>query len=178
MLPESKSAILHDINVAIERALIGRSCRSQLFMSENRESRSALLREIQQLIDEKHQITTNLIAQTGTSLHSLLSDPLLKLSKALNIDIDLNGDLTYLLPDVFIELGTALAKNNLSSAILIDDLDKLEPAELGILISALHAANQKSLPVLCIGAGRLQLTKKVGDAKPYAERIFEFKLID
>ena len=161
MLPESKSAILHDINVAIERALIGRSCRSQIFMSENRESRSALLREIQQLIDEKHQIPTNLIAQTDTSLRSLLSDPLFKLSEALNIDMDLNGDLTYLLPDVFIELGTALAKNNLSWAILIDDLDKLEPAELGILISALHAANQKSLPVLCISAGSLQLTKKL-----------------
>ena len=73
--------------------------------------------------------------------------------------MNLNGDLTYLLPDVFIELGTALAKNNLSWAILIDDLDKLEPAALGILISALHAANQKSLPVLCIGAGGLQLTK-------------------
>ena len=102
MLPESKSAILHDINVAIERALIGRSCRSQIFMSENRESRSALLREIQQLIDEKHQIPTNLIAQTDTSLRSLLSDPLFKLSKELNIDMDLSGVLTYLLPDVFI----------------------------------------------------------------------------
>ena len=177
MLPETKSAILHDIDVAIERALIGRSCRSLILMSENSTELSVLIDCVQALINEKRQITRQVFVQNGLSLQSLIQDSLPKLASDFNIIFDLDGTPSELVSDIFTEIGTTLVKKNLSWILLIDRLDAAEAADLEMLISAIHASNQKSLPILCIGVGSPQLTKMIGDAKPYAERLFQFKTI-
>jgi hypothetical protein len=42
------------------------------------------------------------------------------------------------------------------------------------LITALHRAAQRQLPVVLVGAGLPQLRGRTGRAKSYAERLFDF----
>ena len=57
---------------------------------------------------------------------------------------------------------------------MIDELQYVPEQQLAALISALHRANQKQLPVTLLGAGLPQLLGQMGRAKSYAERLFEF----
>jgi hypothetical protein len=50
----------------------------------------------------------------------------------------------------------------------------LAAEELGALITAIHRTSQLNLPVVLVGAGLPQLPGLAGDAKSYAERLFEF----
>ena len=46
--------------------------------------------------------------------------------------------------------------------------------DLAALIVALHRAVQRQLPVSLVGAGLPQLRARMGRAKSYAERLFDF----
>lgn len=83
---------------------------------------------------------------------------------------DLEGDLGMLLEQV----GLAAREANTVVAIYIDELQYVKGPQLAALISALHRCSQKQLPVTVIGAGLPQLRGKMGEAKSYAERLFEF----
>lgn len=56
----------------------------------------------------------------------------------------------------------------------IDELQYVEERQMAALISALHRCAQTQLPVTVIGAGLPQLRSQIGQAKSYAERLFEF----
>lgn len=83
---------------------------------------------------------------------------------------DLEGDLSMLLEQV----GLAAKAAETVVAIYIDELQYVEEPQLAALISALHRCSQKQLPLTVIGAGLPQLRGKMGDAKSYAERLFDF----
>jgi AAA ATPase domain len=83
---------------------------------------------------------------------------------------DLEGDLSMLLEQV----GLAAKAADTVVAIFIDELQYVEEAQLAALISALHRCSQKQLPLTVVGAGLPQLRGKMGEAKSYAERLFEF----
>jgi hypothetical protein len=59
-------------------------------------------------------------------------------------------------------------------AIFVDELQYVEEEELAALIVALHRTAQRSLPVVLVGAGLPQLPGRMGRAKSYAERLFDF----
>lgn len=86
---------------------------------------------------------------------------------------DLEGDLTTLLEQV--GLAAQLAKTVL--VIFIDELQYVKEEQLAALISALHRCSQKQLPVTVVGAGLPQLIGSMGEAKSYAERLFNFPFI-
>ena len=46
------------------------------------------------------------------------------------------------------------------------------------LIAALHNSGQQQLPITMVAAGLPQLVGRTGDAKSYAERLFEFASVD
>ena len=50
-------------------------------------------------------------------------------------------------------------------------------AQLAALITAIHRTEQRQLPVVLIGAGLPQLRGQMGNAKSYAERLFDFPVI-
>lgn len=83
---------------------------------------------------------------------------------------DLEGDLTALLEQV----GRAAKAGGTILVIFIDELQYVEEAQLAALISALHRCAQSQLPVTLVGAGLPQLRGRMGEAKSYAERLFEF----
>ena len=59
-------------------------------------------------------------------------------------------------------------------ALLIDELQYVEEDQLAALITALHRTAQRQLPVTMIGAGLPQVRGRMGRAKSYAERLFDF----
>lgn len=85
-----------------------------------------------------------------------------------------SGDLESDLAQVFIALGEAAKDRQTAVAIIIDELQYLNEEELSALIMAMHKMAQKSLPVVLVGAGLPQLVAKAGQAKSYAERLFEY----
>ena len=59
-------------------------------------------------------------------------------------------------------------------ALLVDELHYVKQEELAALIIALHRVSQRQLPVTMVGAGLPQVRGRMGKAKSYAERLFEF----
>lgn len=62
-------------------------------------------------------------------------------------------------------------------AFFVDEIQYLQPAELAALALTCHEASQRSLPFVLYGAGLPQIAKLAGDAKSYAERLFEFPAV-
>lgn len=60
----------------------------------------------------------------------------------------------------------------------IDEVQYLSGEELAALITAVHRISQLDLPVILVGVGLPQLPGIAGNAKSYAERLFDFPRID
>jgi hypothetical protein len=87
------------------------------------------------------------------------------------------GDLILDLTDVLVAVGEAAAARETAAILLIDEVHTLNRTDLGALIMAMHKISQRQLPVLLFGAGLPQLAKIAGDAKTYAERLFDYPAI-
>lgn len=85
-----------------------------------------------------------------------------------------SGDLEADLADLIVAIGEAAQEKESAVVLVIDELQYVPEDQLAALISALHRANQKQLPVTMIAAGLPQLVGQMGQAKSYAERLFEF----
>ncbi len=89
-----------------------------------------------------------------------------------------SGDLELDLVDLLTVVGEAAAENHTAIIISIDELQYVPEEQLSALITALHRASQKQLPVMMVAAGLPQLLGQMGRAKSYAERLFEFIPVD
>jgi hypothetical protein len=87
---------------------------------------------------------------------------------------DLEGDLTALL----VEVGSAAAAAKTVIVMFIDELQYIKQDQFAALISALHRCAQLKLPITMVGAGLPQLLGLAGQAKSYAERLFEYPIVD
>ena len=85
-----------------------------------------------------------------------------------------NGDLELDLQSLMEAVGAAAQSADTAVAMFIDELQYVEEDELAALITALHRTAQRQLPVVLVGAGLPQLRGRMGDAKSYAERLFDF----
>jgi predicted transcriptional regulator len=85
-----------------------------------------------------------------------------------------NGDLEHDLQALLEAAGAAAKKAGTAIAIFVDELQYVKEDELAALITALHRAAQRSLPIVLVGAGLPQLRGRSGRAKSYAERLFDF----
>jgi len=88
-----------------------------------------------------------------------------------------SGVLSEDLTDVLVATGEAALQDGSGLLLAIDEVQYLEGGELAALITAIHRTTQLNLPVVLIGAGLPQLPGLAGDAKSYAERLFEFPTI-
>lgn len=85
-----------------------------------------------------------------------------------------NGDLEHDLQALLEAAGEAAAAANSALAMFIDELQYVKEEELAALITGLHRVAQRRLPVVLVGAGLPQLRGRMGKAKSYAERLFDF----
>ena len=91
-----------------------------------------------------------------------------------SLDLADNGDLEHDLQALLEVTGIAAKAAGTALAIFVDELQYVEEEELAALITALHRTAQRSLPVVLVGAGLPQLPGRMGRAKSYAERLFDF----
>ena len=85
-----------------------------------------------------------------------------------------NGDLEHDLQALLEAVGAAARSAGTAMVMLIDELQYVEEEQLAALIMALHRAAQRKLPIMLVGAGLPQLPGRMGRAKSYAERLFDF----
>lgn len=101
-----------------------------------------------------------------------------------SIDVDAmagladSGDLADDLTDLLLAVGEALQERGGGLLLCVDEVQYLAADELGSLITAIHRTTQRELPVVLVGAGLPQIPGLAGDAKSYAERLFEFPVMD
>ena len=89
-----------------------------------------------------------------------------------------NGDLEMDLAALLEQVGRAAAAGKTALVIFIDELQYVKAEQFAALISALHRCAQQKLPLCVVGAGLPQLRGLAGNAKSYAERLFDFPTID
>jgi len=85
-----------------------------------------------------------------------------------------NGDLEHDMQALFEAVGDAAKAAGTVFAMFIDELQYVEETQLAALITVMHRVSQRNLPVMLVGAGLPQLRGKMGEAKSYSERLFEF----
>jgi len=85
-----------------------------------------------------------------------------------------NGDLEHDLQALLEASGRAAQEAGTALILFVDELQYVQEEQLAALIVALHRTAQRQLPVVLVGAGLPQLRGKMGHAKSYAERLFDF----
>jgi hypothetical protein len=99
-------------------------------------------------------------------------------SIALNVDPIVgaadSGVLADDVTDLLVAAGEAAGDRQRGLLLAIDEVQYLAADELAALITAIHRTVQLALPVILVGAGLPQLPGLAGNAKSYAERLFDF----
>lgn len=85
-----------------------------------------------------------------------------------------NGDLEHDLQALFETAGLTAQEAGTALVLFVDEMQYIAEDELAALITALHRCEQRRLPVTLVGAGLPQLRGRMGRAKSYAERLFDF----
>lgn len=85
-----------------------------------------------------------------------------------------SGDLEIDLPNLFLAIAEAAEDRGCAVALFIDEMQYFDQKELSALIVAMHKLQQRKLPFFLLGAGLPTLPGLAGEAKSYAERLFNF----
>ncbi len=85
-----------------------------------------------------------------------------------------SGDLEQDLTDLLLAVGAAAKEKKTALVLAIDEIQYLPEEQFAALIMALHKCTQRQMPVILLGAGLPQLVAQAGEAKSYAERLFEY----
>ena len=88
-----------------------------------------------------------------------------------------SGNLEIDLPELLVSVGEAAQAAESSVVILVDEVQYLTKTDLRALIVSFHQVSQEGLPVVLFGAGLPQIAGLAGDAKSYAERLFDFPAV-
>jgi len=85
-----------------------------------------------------------------------------------------SGDLEQDLTDLLLAVGAAAREKKTALVLAIDEIQYLPEEQFAALIMAIHKCTQRQMPIILIGAGLPQLVAQAGEAKSYAERLFEY----
>jgi hypothetical protein len=85
-----------------------------------------------------------------------------------------SGVLAEDVTDLLVSVGEAMTDRERGLLLAVDEVQYLDAEELAALITAVHRTVQLGLPVILVGAGLPQLPGLAGNAKSYAERLFDF----
>jgi hypothetical protein len=85
-----------------------------------------------------------------------------------------SGVLDHDLTELFEQVASVAKSAETSFVLLVDEVQYLSAEELSALIVAVHRLGQRSFPFVVFGAGLPQLAALAGEAKSYAERLFDY----
>ncbi len=88
------------------------------------------------------------------------------------------GNLEQDMPQLLIAVAEAAADSQSAIGLFIDELQYLSKKELAALVAACHEIAQRNLPLFFVGAGLPQIAALAGNAKSYAERLFNYPEVD
>lgn len=89
-----------------------------------------------------------------------------------------SGELSTDMPQLFLAAAEAAREKQSGILLLVDEMQLLEKKEFNALILAMHIMQQEQVPLVLIGAGLPTLPRLAGEAKSYAERLFDYPVID
>ncbi len=84
------------------------------------------------------------------------------------------GNLEQDLPRLLVAMAEAAAERGTAVALFIDEVQYLSASELAAVIVSCHETAQQNLPFFFIGAGLPQVAALAGEAKSYAEGLFDY----
>lgn len=87
------------------------------------------------------------------------------------------GTIAADLSELFLHVGATAADKGSGVVFLLDEVQFVSPVEYRAVISALHRATQRSMPITLAAAGLPQIPRLTGEARSYAERLFTFPVI-
>jgi AAA ATPase domain len=101
--------------------------------------------------------------------------------EGIELSVDLRkadeGTITRDLSELFLQLGVAAASKGSGIVFLLDEVQFVNKVEYRVVVSALHRATQKNMPITLAAAGLPQIPRLTGEARSYAERLFTFPVI-
>ena len=127
-------------------------------------------------------LSSNVVSTAVTRALRVLKTFTLQLPDGARVSIDVDalngvadsGNLADDVTDLLVACGEAARDRGTGIVLAIDELQYVHPDDLSALIVAIHRTNQLNLPVILTGAGLPQLRGLAGEAKSYAERLFDF----
>jgi len=87
------------------------------------------------------------------------------------------GRLQQDLPALLIGIAEAARERGRAVALFIDEVQYLDVEELSAVVVSCHEIAQRNLPLFLVGAGLPQIAAMAGEAKSYAERLFDYPQI-
>jgi hypothetical protein len=99
----------------------------------------------------------------------------------LKLDVDAvsgvadSGDPEQDLVELLREIGQTAAGAGSGALFLIDEMHNLDSSSLAAVCMAFQAVSRDALPVVLVGAGLPDLEVRLMRAKPYADRLFEYR---
>jgi hypothetical protein len=88
-----------------------------------------------------------------------------------------SGNLEVDLPELMACVGKAAQAAGKTVVLLLDEVQYLSEEDLRGLIVAMHRIAQRGWPVILFGAGLPQVAALAGEAKSYAERLFDYPAV-
>lgn len=89
-----------------------------------------------------------------------------------------SGNLQFDLVDLAETVGAAALEDRIGVVLLIDEMQELTADQMSAVCRSCHRAGQAGLPWFVVGGGLPNLPAKLADAESYAERLFDYRLID
>ncbi|MGH9039212.1 MAG: ATP-binding protein [Acidimicrobiia bacterium] len=133
-----------------------------------------LLREM----SRKHRIRDRVERALGVVKAFSLAVPSalqVKLDVEAAIGIADSGDPEQDLADLLREIGEVARSAQTGALFLIDEMHNLDTPSLAAICIAFQAISRRSLPVALVGAGLPDLQVRLMSAKPYADRLFQYR---
>lgn len=88
------------------------------------------------------------------------------------------GNLEHDLRDLLVAVTEVADEHNSAIGLFLDEVQYLSPKELAAMVVACHEMAQRNLPFFFVGAGLPQIAALAGNAKSYAERLFNYPQVD
>ncbi len=89
-----------------------------------------------------------------------------------------SGDIEIDLVELFTDVAELAADVGTGVALLIDEMQDVQPADVSALCAACHELSQSGTPLVVVGAGLPHLPAVLSASKSYSERLFRYIRID
>ena len=88
------------------------------------------------------------------------------------------GNLQQDLPSLLVSVAEAAQEKGTAIGLFVDEVQYLSADEIAAIIVSCHEIAQRGLPLYFVGAGLPQIAALAGNAKSYAERLFNYPMVD